>query len=245
MLTGPGLVFSADANGALAAHRAFVFADTAADAAFGIDIRLLEPYLNRYRILGLRRCFKWVFAVNRQAAGCIGSDLAASPVRGPRDNTKIISAGILICNQRIGLKLDPGGIGIFDYQRMLGVYGIEQLPGKNGFRADRTIFLADDTRPVHGPGQASAAVDKGSADFYGALFNKPVEPLAFLEADGSNRSCRTKMAAGDTVMLTPAGADSEIEHRCPQAFQAGCQPGRVDHIGRADAHALAAFYTAR
>jgi hypothetical protein len=30
-------------------------------------------------------------------------------------------------------------------------------------------------------------------------------------------------------VLTPAGTDSKIKHRCPQAFQAGRQPGRVDH----------------
>ena len=245
MLAGPGFVFSGDADGAFAANRAFVFADTAANAAFGIDIGLLEPYLNRYRILGPGRLFKWKFTVNRQAAGCIGDDSPAPPARAPRNNTKIISGGILICGQCIGLKLDSGGIGIFDYQRMLGAYGIKQLPGKDGFRADRAIFLTDNTRPVHGPGQAAAAVDKGSADCYGALFSMPADPLAFLEADGPNCSCRAKMAAGDTVVLTPAAADSEIEHRCPQAFQAGCQPGRVDHIGRADAHTLAAFYTAR
>ena len=244
MLTGPGLVFSADADGALTAHRAFVFADTAADAAFGIDIRLLEPYLNRYRILGLRRCFKWVFAVNRQAAGCIGSDLAASPVRGPRDNTKIISAGILICNQRIGLKLDAGGIGIFDNQWMLTAHGIVQLAGKNCLGADRAIFLADDARPVHGPGQAAAAVDKGCPNYYRALLNILAQPLAFFETDGPNGSCRAKIATGDAIVLAPAGADTKIEHRCPQAFQAGRKPGRVDYIGRADAHTLAAFYTA-
>lgn len=115
MLTGPGFVFSGDADGALAADRAFVFADTTANAAFGIDIGLLKPYLNRYRILGPRRLFKWKFTVNRQAAGCIGDDSPAPPARAPRSNTKIISGGILICGQCIGLKLDSGGIGIFDY----------------------------------------------------------------------------------------------------------------------------------
>ena len=210
MLAGPRFVFSGDADGALAEDRAFVFADTTANAAFGIDIGLLEPYLNRYRILGPGRLFKWKFTVNRQAAGCIGDDLPAPPARAARNNTKIISGGILICNQRIALKLDPGGIGRFDNQRMLAAYGIEQLPGKDGFRADRAIFLTDDTRPVHGPGQAAAAVDKGGADCYGALFSILSDSLAFLEADGTNCSSRTKMAAGDTVVLTPAAADSKI-----------------------------------
>ncbi len=245
MLAGPGFIFSGDADGAFAANRAFVFADPAANAAFGVDIGLLEPYLNRNRILRLRRRFKWEFTVNRQAAGCIGGDLSASLFRAPRNKTKIISGGKLICSQCIALKLDPGGIGRFNDQRTLDAYGIEQLPGKDGLRADRAIFLTDDTRPVHGPGQAAAAVDKGGADFYGALFNMPAESLAFLEADGPYRRGRAKMAAGDAVVLASAGADSKIEHRCPQAFQAGCQPGRVDDIGRADAHALAAFYTAR
>ena len=111
MLAGPGLVFSANTDGAFAANRAFVFADPASDAVFGIDIGLLQPYLNRYRILRLRWWFKWEFAVNRQAAGCIGDDLPAPLFRPPRNNTIIISGGILICSQCILLKLDPGGIG--------------------------------------------------------------------------------------------------------------------------------------
>ena len=245
MLSGPGFIFSSDADGAFAANRAFVFANPAANTAFGIDKGLLEPYLNRHRILRLRRVFKWQFTVNRQTAGCIGDDSPTPQLWAPRDNTKIISGGILIGSQYIALKLDSVCIGKFNHQRMLDADGIEQLPGKDGLGADRAIFLTDDTRPVHGPGQAAAAVDKCGADFYGALFNMPAEPLAFLETDGSNRRGRAKMAAGDTVVLAPAGADSKIEHRCPQAFQAGCQSGRVDHVGRADAHALAAFYTAR
>ena len=197
--------------------------------------------MNRYRILGMRRLLKWEFTVNRQAVGCIGDDLPATQIRAPGNNTKIISGGILICSQCIALKLDPGGIGIFDNQRSLDAHGIEQLPGKDCLWADGTIFLTDDARPVHGPGQAAAAVDKSSADFYRALLIIPADSLAFLEADGTNCRGRTKIAAGDAIVLAAAGADSKIEYRRPQAFQAGCQPCRMDHIGRADAHALAAF----
>ena len=121
---------------------------------------------------------------------------------------------------------------------------IELFPGKDCLRADGTIFLTDDAGPVHGPGQAASAVDKGGSDFYRALFNIPAESLAFIETDGPDGGGRAKIAAGDTIMLAPAGADSKIEHRCPQAFQAGGQTGRVDYIGRADAHALAASYAA-
>ena len=123
--------------------------------------------------------------------------------------------------------------------------GIEKLAREDRFGADRAIFLTDDTGPVHGPGQAAAAIDKGGADFYGSLIGILVDSLPLCEADGSNRSGGAKISAGNAIVLTPAGADSKIEQGCPQAFQAGCQPGRVDHVGRADAHALAAFYTAR
>ena len=125
MLAGPGFIFSGDADGAFAANRAFVFANSAANTAFGVDIGLLEPYLNRHSILRLRWVFKWEFTVNRQTAGCIGDDLSAPLLRVPRDNTKIISGGILICNQHIALKLDSVCIGRFNNQRMLDVYGIE------------------------------------------------------------------------------------------------------------------------
>ena len=125
MLAGPGFVFSSNTDGALAANRAFVFADTTADAVFGIDIGLLEPYLNRHSILGLRRLFKREFTVNREAAGCIGDNSSASLFEPPRYDTKIIAGGILICSQCIALKLDMGGIGRFNRQRMLDADGIE------------------------------------------------------------------------------------------------------------------------
>jgi hypothetical protein len=93
--------------------------------------------------------------------------------------------------------------------------GIEQLAREDRFRADRAIFLANDTGTVHGPGQATAAIDKSGPDFYGPLFGIPVDALPLFEADGPNRSGGAKMAAGDAIVLTPAGADSKIKHRCP------------------------------
>ena len=50
------------------------------------------------------------------------------------------------------LKLDLGGIGIFNNQRMRDAHRIEQLAGEDRLRADRAIFLTDDARSVHGPG---------------------------------------------------------------------------------------------
>ena len=128
---------------------------------------------------------------------------------------------------------------------MRDAHRIEQLAGENRLRANRAIFLTDDARSIHSPGQAPAAVDKGSSDFYRALFNILAQALALLKADGPDGSCRAKMATGDAIVLTTAGADSKVEHRCPQAFQSGRQPGRVDYIGGADPHALPAFYAAR
>ena len=190
-----------------------MFADAATNAAFGIDIGLLEPYLNRYRSLGLRRWVKWKFAVYRQATGGIGDNLAASPCRAIRNDTKIISGGILIRNQYITLKFDMIAIGIFDQQRLLNAHGIEQLPGKYCLRADRAIFLTDDTGSVHGPRQASAAVDKGRPNFYGTLIHIWAQPLALFKADRPDGCCRAEMTAGDAIVLTSAGADSEIKHR--------------------------------
>ena len=93
--------------------------------------------------------------------------------------------------------------------------GVENRAREDRLRADRAIFLTDDTGPVHGPGQATAAIDKRGPDFYGPLFGIPLDSLPLLEADGANSSGRAKITAGDTVVLTPAGADSKIERRCP------------------------------
>ena len=98
MLAGPRLVFSGHPNGTFAAHRAFMLAYAAANAQPGIDVGLLQPYLNRYRFLGCRWLFKWVIGVNRQTAVCIGDDLPSLTFRTPRYITKIIPGGILIGN---------------------------------------------------------------------------------------------------------------------------------------------------
>ena len=222
-----------------------MFAYAATDAQLRIDVGLLQSDLNGYRTLGLRRRLEWKFTVYGQTAVCIGDDFSSLTVRATRYNAKIIPGGILVGNQGVGFKINPGRISRFYDQRLLKANNIVKLPSEDGLGTDRAIFLADNAGPIHRPGQTAAPIDKGGADFNGTLFGVSVKPLALRKADRPNRSCRTKIAAGNTIVLTATGADSKIEHRRPQAFQAGGQSGRMNYIGWTDAHTLTAFDTAR
>ena len=64
MRAGARFIFSANPNSAFAANRAFVLAHTTANAQMGIDVRLLQAYLNRYRMLTARWLFNWMLCVN-------------------------------------------------------------------------------------------------------------------------------------------------------------------------------------
>ena len=152
MRAGSRLIFGGYTDCALAEYRAFMLAHTTANAQPGIDVWLLQAYLNRYRLLPLKRHLNWNFSINRQTAGCIGDDASSLPVRIPWKNAKIITGGILIGNQYLGLKFDSVAVGGFDNQWLLDAHGIEQLPGKDGLGADRTVFLTNDAGPIHGPG---------------------------------------------------------------------------------------------
>jgi hypothetical protein len=49
------------------------------------------------------------------------------------------------------------------------------------------------------------------------------------------------MSAGNTVVLTTAGADPEVQNRRPEAFQAALDIGRVNNVGGTNPHALSTF----
>ena len=65
--------------------------------------------------------------------------------------------------------------------------------------------------------------------------------LFFIHSDGPNGSRGTDMSTGNAVVLTTAGADPEVQHRRPEAFQAALDMGRVNNVGGTNPHALSTF----
>ena len=87
--------------------------------------------------------------------------------------------------------------------------GIEKLAREDRFRADRAVFLTDDTGSIHGPGQAATAIDKSGSNFYGPLIGIPFDTLSFFEADRANRSGRAKISTGDYFCVIAGSPDQK------------------------------------
>ena len=111
------------------------------------------------------------------------------------------------------LKLNIQGIPFCHNQFRTGMKGIVHFPGLNGLGADRAIFLADDTGPVHGPGQAAAPVHKSGADFDGALIGKRRSAQPFIQAERSDGRRGAKIATGNAIELAAAGSHAKIQNR--------------------------------
>ena len=63
--------------------------------------------------------------------------------------------------------------------------GMEFGPGKNGLGTYRAIFLAHNTWDIHGPGQASALVDKGCSDAQRPALSKGASAHSLINAQRS------------------------------------------------------------
>ena len=75
----------------------------------------------------------------------------------------------------------------------------------------------------------------------GLYFREFIDPELFRWGDGSDGTGGTDVPAGGAGQLAPAGAVGEVQHRCPQVFNAAEKARRDNNIGRAYPHALAAF----
>jgi hypothetical protein len=118
---------------------------------------------------------------------------------------------------------------------------MELGPGKNGLGTYRAIFLADNTWDIHGPGQTAAMVDKSRSDAQRPALGKGASAHSLIDAQRSQRCGRAHMAAGHTILLAAAGADTKVQHWRPKAFCTGLPSGGMDYIGRANPHALPTF----
>ena len=221
-----------------------MFANSAADAMFGVNIRLLKPYLDFNMTSRRWRCRKGQPVGDFQTPFPAADNSPWALFCGCRDYTVIIARGKSVRSRRGCLKFNIQGIGPCHYQCGAGVNRVKSLPGSDCFGTDRAVFLADNTGSIHGPGQATASVDKSRSDFYGSLSGKAVSPLPFVQTDGPDGRRRAQMATGNTIKLTPAGADTKIKSRRPQPFNTTPQAGRMNHVSRANTHALTALDTA-
>lgn len=117
------------------------------------------------------------------------------------------------------------------------------LSGKDCFGAYGAIFLANNTRPVHGPGQTATPVNKGGSQFDWTNLGKLTFSEFFFQGDWADGSGGADMGTGDTIKLAATGADAKIEDGAPQPLQSAFQAGGVDYVGGANSHALTAFNT--
>src|SRR5205823_6105318 len=112
------------------------------------------------------------------------------------------------------------------------------LLGPDRLGRGRTELLADDARGVHRPGEATALVVEGSANFErGDLLFGIADFLVV--RDATNRARRTGGAAEGAGVL--AVADARDEDWRPDCLDAPFHEGRVQGVIGADLHALAAL----
>ena len=218
-----------------------MLANTATDASCRIHIRSLKPYLNLNQASRWWERFKRSFFVHFQTPFPVADDSTPAAVRSGRYGAVIIAGGVFSRFKTGILEFYVSCICFCDSQFYTGVDRVKDFPGADGLGADRAIFLADNAGPVHGPRQATTAVDEGGSDLDRPLIGEPFAAQTFIQADGPDGRRRAQMAAGNTVKLATAGADAKIEGRGPQAFESALQTGRMNDIGGTDPHTLAAL----
>ena len=102
-----------------------------------------------------------------------------------------------------------------------------------------TLLVSQPTPP--NTGQAAAPVHKCGSDPDGASLNERARTHSFIQLKGTDGRGRADMPAGNAIVLTAAGSQTEVECRGPQAFHTCLKYSRLDDMGRADPHTLAAF----
>ncbi len=133
----------------------------------------------------------------------------------------------------------------FIYHNSAVPHYLEGLPGIDRFGADRTILLAYNTWFSHRPGQAPGTINKRCSDLYRSGLGKFIKAQFFRQTDGTDSGRRADEPAGRAVQLTAAGPDAVIMNRGPKIFKPTGKTARLNDIGRANSHALAAFNTAQ
>eukprot|EP01022_Parablepharisma_sp_SALTPOND_P017779 TRINITY_DN28915_c0_g3_i1.p1 TRINITY_DN28915_c0_g3~~TRINITY_DN28915_c0_g3_i1.p1 ORF type:complete len:896 (-),score=279.40 TRINITY_DN28915_c0_g3_i1:1251-3938(-) len=232
-----GLVLRADPDGTLAAHRAFVLADAAADAAGRVHIGALQTHLYAQ---GAARSRGPPVRTGRQdqPGGVVGPYAGPGAGKGQVIVARGQGAGPegLAADCQLIARGGPGG--------QAAEHRGKGHPGEDGLGAHRAVLLAHDARPVHGPGQTAPPVHKGHAQTDGPRGCELALPQLLGQADGPDGRAGADVRAGHAAGLATAGADGHVEHRGPHGLQAEGRPGRLQHAGGADPHALAAAQTA-
>ena len=78
------------------------------------------------------------------------------------NGTVIIARVELAWLKGVPLKLHHQGVGL-PHQQYSTPQRVELLPRKDGLGAGWAVLLANDARPVHGPGKAAAPIDEGGS----------------------------------------------------------------------------------
>ena len=127
-----------------------MFADPATGAEFWVHVGKLQTDLDVDGTPRRWRCLPWQVRINPQGTVRIIDDSAAV-ARPAGDHAVVIPRGELAWLEPSPLQLNGHGIGPFRPQHP-APDRTEVFPREDGLWAGGAILLADDTRPVHGPG---------------------------------------------------------------------------------------------
>jgi hypothetical protein len=175
-----------------------------------------------------------------QIALCIIQNLETQVSLTTYHTTEIVSRGKVSRYQPTGFQLHLPPVTRL-YREPTAPDGSELFSRKDRFGAHRTIFLAHDTGPVHGPRKTPPPIHEGRSQADRSHRSEAVFPVLFIQGNWSDGGSGAKMPAGDTVVLAPTCAGAKIQNRRPEAFYPRLEKGRVDNIRRTDSHALAAL----
>ena len=115
----------------------------------------------------------------------------------------------------------------------VALFHLHQL-GPDGFVRDGTMFLTNNTRAVEGIRQAAVFIEKGQSD---------VRLLFLCQRQQLYRAAGTNLPAQVALMLTIS--HFHAHHRRPESLRSRFESRRLDRVGHAHFHALAAPQTAR
>lgn len=174
---------------------------------------------------------------NGHGVSGVTCDLPAMVSRLIGNRTVIIARCELAWLKGVPLELHHQGIGL-PHQQHSTPQCVELLPREDGLGAGWAVLLANDARPVHGPGEAAAPIDESGSHPNRAGRRVGFPPELFIQADGTDGCRRTDPPAGYAIELTTARADAEVQDWRPETLRTGFHPCWMNDIRRADAHAL-------
>ena len=178
---GTGFVFTVHPDGPLARYRAFMLAHAAADTPGGVHERARQAHHDIHPGPFGREAVRGQGALQGQPGAGHAGDAPQCGLGLPGGPEVVVAAGQVKAGGDGGrqlhrLPLNPGR------HRLAVPDGLEGGADEDGLGAHGAQLLTDQTGPVHGPGQAAAAVHEGRAHADRPLSGELAQALLLIEA---------------------------------------------------------------